>query len=260
MINEQQFVATLAGLQELLPMGKTLSEPALVLAWALFPLQAKTELAPAHLLYAVQQRVLDPEPAREQAITQQLLRYLYPLADGMPALDRGLRSDLAQRMAAPERFHALTVPRPETTAVAELQAQRLLPPSSPQGAVDAICQVTRPLLLAARAAQETNPGEPSPFSEGQLALGAVLAAASLIGRCSLEALQRPDGEPDLAHEWIRTHPLGWQAMQNAARQEAVQASQASGAASTSPGQTSPGRSSRPVGSRSFQAMTDLLAA
>ncbi len=219
MINEQQFVATLAGLQELLPLGKTLSEPALVLAWALFPARAKAELELEHLLFAVQQRVLDPEPAREQAITQQLLRYLYPLANGMPAVERGLRRDLQQRLAAPDWFHPLSVPRPETTAVAELQARRLLPPSAGDGAVEEIRRISRPLVLAARSVQEVNPGEPSVFSEGQLALGAVLAAACLIGRWPLAALRNDDGQPDLAHEWIRTHPLGWQVMQQAAAQQ-----------------------------------------
>ncbi len=117
MINIKQFHAAVTSLMQLLPMSKQLTGSALTMAWDTFPERAKIDLTDEILLYAVQQRVLDPEPPKGMAPHVALLRYAYPVdrtirrergedvISDQPMVDRGLRKDLAQRMAAPDRFH-----------------------------------------------------------------------------------------------------------------------------------------------------------
>ena len=117
MISLQQFQVAITSLNQILPMAKPLSAAALVMAWDTFPERAKIDLTDEILLYAVQQRLLDPEPPKGVAPHVALLRYCYPVdrtvrrergedvISDQPMVDRGLRRDLAQRMAAPDRFH-----------------------------------------------------------------------------------------------------------------------------------------------------------
>lgn len=117
MISLQQFQVAITSLMQILPMAKPLSAAALVMAWDTFPDRAKLDLTDEILLYAVQQRVLDPEPPKGMAPHVALLRYAYPVdrtirrergedvISDQPLVDRGLRKDLAQRMAAPDHFH-----------------------------------------------------------------------------------------------------------------------------------------------------------
>jgi len=116
-INIKQFHAAVTSLMQLLPMSKQLTGSALTIAWDTFPERAKIDLTDEILLYAVQQRVLDPEPPKGMAPHVALLRYAYPVdrtirrergedvISDQPMVDRGLRKDLARRMAAPDRFH-----------------------------------------------------------------------------------------------------------------------------------------------------------
>jgi hypothetical protein len=116
-ISLQQFQVAITSLMQILPMAKPLSAAALVMAWDTFPERAKIDLTDEILLYAVQQRVLDPEPPKGLAPHVALLRYVYPVdrtirrergedvTSDQPMVDRGLRRDLAQRMAALDRFH-----------------------------------------------------------------------------------------------------------------------------------------------------------
>ena len=117
MINIKQFHAAITSLMQLLPLSKQLTGSALTMAWDTFPERAKIDLTDEILLYSVQQRVLDPEPPKGMAPHVALLRYAYPVdrairrergedvISDQPMCDRGLRKDLAQRMAAPDRFH-----------------------------------------------------------------------------------------------------------------------------------------------------------
>ena len=117
MINSRQFHAAVTSLMQLLPMSKQLTGSALTMAWDTFPERAKIDLTDEILLYAVQQRVLDPEPPKGVAPHVALLRYVYPVdrtirrergedvISDQTMCERGLRRDLAQRMAAPDRFH-----------------------------------------------------------------------------------------------------------------------------------------------------------
>lgn len=92
---------------ECLPMQRSISSDGLVFAWLSFPEAAKQELEPIHLAYACTQRILDPAPDLNRAIHIQLLLYLYPVINGIPATDRGLRQDIAERMKSPHQFHPL---------------------------------------------------------------------------------------------------------------------------------------------------------
>ena len=117
MITIEDFQVAVSSLLQLLPMQRALDPAALLLAWDTFPERAKIDLTDEILLYAVQQRVLDPEPPKGIAPHVNLLRYCYPVdrtvrrergeevISDQPMVDRGLRRDLAQRMAAPDRFH-----------------------------------------------------------------------------------------------------------------------------------------------------------
>lgn len=107
-LNHTAFLNVLQGLSELRPRGKTVSEQGLTLAWLTFPERAKAELTPALLGYAAQQLCLDPEPDLDRPLHIQLLRYVYPLRDGVPQLGRGLRHDIEERRRNPQEFHPLT--------------------------------------------------------------------------------------------------------------------------------------------------------
>ena len=140
MISLQQFQVAITSLMQILPMAKPLSAPALVMAWDTFPERAKIDLTDEILLYAVQQRILDPEPPKGVAAHVALLRYAYPVdrtirrergeevVSDQPMVDRGLRRDLAQRMTAPDRFHDPAPARQEQA----LPRQPQLPAGSTQ--------------------------------------------------------------------------------------------------------------------------------
>ena len=136
MISLEEFQAALSGLQNLLPMARPLGAAAMVLAWDSFPLQAKADLTDEILLFAIQQRLQDPTPPRDVAPHLSLLRYCYPcertirrergeeVITDSPILERGLRKDLAQRMAAPDRFHDTGPSRIEQAPAPQLPAGR----------------------------------------------------------------------------------------------------------------------------------------
>ena len=128
MIECEEFMAFMSGMQQLNPMAKVLSESALVTAWRLFPDRAKLDLDDEMMLYAAHQLMLDPDRPRDVEPHMALLRYLYPVKRStrtergqevvtiLPIYDRGLRHDLAYRMANPEQFHELVRTFPEHTS------------------------------------------------------------------------------------------------------------------------------------------------
>jgi hypothetical protein len=121
MLTAPDFINALAGLIECLPHHKALSERGLAFAWSSLPPQAKADLSPPLLAYATTQRLLDPEPRQQLAIHIQLLAYLYPLHNGVPFVQQGLRPDLQRRIQQPGVFHPL-ITHPEH--------QRALPPAA----------------------------------------------------------------------------------------------------------------------------------
>lgn len=132
MLNAPDFLSLLAGLIESLPMHKALSERGLAFAWSSLPAAAKQQLNQQHLAFAATQRILDPEPRTHLAIHIQLLAYLYPLSNGVPAVDQGLRLDLDQRMAEPDRFHPLSTPAEHRRVLLPGEPQPLPPESAEQ--------------------------------------------------------------------------------------------------------------------------------
>ena len=113
----RDFAPAMGFLCEMLPMQRALSDEALAMAWETMPGAAKIHLTQESLAFAVKQRLVDPAPPKDQALHVQLLRYVFPLertvrrergeevnADRV-LLENGPRADLAERMAAPDRFH-----------------------------------------------------------------------------------------------------------------------------------------------------------
>ena len=99
MITLEDFQAAITSLLQLLPMQRQLTPSALVMAWDTFPQQARAELDCEMLRFAIAQRLMDPEPPKDQAPHIAMLRYLYPLEHNHATFGRGLRPDLAERMA-----------------------------------------------------------------------------------------------------------------------------------------------------------------
>jgi hypothetical protein len=91
MIESEHFFAALHVLSEVLPYQKQLSPETRGALWELFPPEAKRDLTPADLQWAVSQRLIDPNPPREMAVSFVFLHYLYPKRDGWPAFDAGPR-------------------------------------------------------------------------------------------------------------------------------------------------------------------------
>jgi len=114
-ITLEEFQAAITSLLQLLPMQRPLTPAALVLAWDTFPASAKRDLTGEVLRFCVGQRLMDPAPPKELAPHLALLRYAYPLENDRPATERRLRSDLAERMAAPDHFHDPAPVRHEQT-------------------------------------------------------------------------------------------------------------------------------------------------
>lgn len=135
MITIEDHHAALTTLMQLLPMSRQLTGAAMTMAWETFPERAKLDLTGEALLFAVQQRMLDPQPPKDMAPHIALLRYVYPVnrtthrergeevINDHPMVERGLRRDLAKRMADPGQFHELVrslpqQPRPEPPRLA----------------------------------------------------------------------------------------------------------------------------------------------
>lgn len=116
-ISMRDFAPALGFLAEMLPMQRALSDEALAMLWETVPNAAKIHLSPDSLAFAVRQRLLDPAPPKEQALHVCLLRYVFPVERTLRRergeevvcdrvlLEAGPRSDLAERMAQPDRFH-----------------------------------------------------------------------------------------------------------------------------------------------------------
>ena len=131
------------------------------LAFLTLTARAREELTKSDLIYAAQQLFLDPEPLDELAPHIALLRYLYPCRGRSPCLDRGLRSDLRQRQAAPGTFHPLQPMPAEHRPFALPPAKAIQPPARTRAeriasllALAAATGVTDPLQPAVAAAPE----------------------------------------------------------------------------------------------------------
>lgn len=131
MIESEHFFAALHVLSEVLPYQKQLSPETRGALWELFPQEAKRDLTPADLQWAVSQRLIDPNPPREMAVSFVFLHYLYPKRDGWPAFDAGPRRLDPQASVRDERkvFRAEDVlSRPRSLSAGEFAAHYLQQP------------------------------------------------------------------------------------------------------------------------------------
>lgn len=130
-ITMRDFAPAMGFLCEMLPMQRALGDEALAMAWETLPNAAKIHLSQESLAFAVKQRLIDPQPPKEQALHISLLRYLFPvdrtirrergeeLISDRVLIEAGLRPDLAERMQAPDRFHDPAPVRQEQAAAAD---------------------------------------------------------------------------------------------------------------------------------------------
>lgn len=129
MISNDDFQAAMTGLLQMLPMHRQMTGPALVLAWDTMPITARLQLDVESLQWACSQRLMDPNPPKELALHLSLLRYVYPLENDRAKVELGLRQDLAERMADPDRFHDPAPARQEYQQAKRLPASGFWHPS-----------------------------------------------------------------------------------------------------------------------------------
>jgi hypothetical protein len=154
-ISSDDLFDVLESLSSLQRFAKKLTSDDHTFAFLTFPQQARQELSKAHLIFAAQQLLLDPEPVPDMALHMALLRYLYPCQGISPCVGRGLRSDLPQRLAAAGTFTPLQPVPAEHRAFALPPAQAIQPP--PKTRAERI----ESLLALAAATGVVNPLEPA---------------------------------------------------------------------------------------------------
>lgn len=110
-MNPTTFALGLRSLAASLPYGKRMEDDEAKFLWLTLPQTVKDTVTDQMWAYAIAQRRMDPAPDKDLSIEMQLLRYLFRIRDGMPALDWGLKPDLAERMAQGGTFHP-AVPLP----------------------------------------------------------------------------------------------------------------------------------------------------
>jgi hypothetical protein len=154
-ISSDDLFDVLESLSSLQRFAKKLTGDDHTFAFLTFPQQARQELNKAHLIFAAQQLLLDPEPVPDMALHMALLRYLYPCQGISPCVGRGLRSDLPQRLAAAGTFTPLQPVPAEHRAFALPPAQAIQPP--PKTRAERI----ESLLALAAATGVVNPLEPA---------------------------------------------------------------------------------------------------
>ena len=104
----QSFALGLRTVSGFLPYAKKLADDEIKFLWLLIPQQVKDDVSDEVWAYACNQRLLDPNPDKEQALHLQLLKYVYRVRDGQPAFDWGFKEDLPQRMKAGAVFQGPT--------------------------------------------------------------------------------------------------------------------------------------------------------
>jgi len=154
-ISSDDLFDVLESLSSLQRFAKKLTGDDHKFAFLTFPQQARQELNKAHLIFAAQQLLLDPEPVPDMALHMALLRYLYPCQGISPCVGRGLRSDLPQRLVAAGTFTPLQPVPAEHRAFALPPAQAIQPP--PKTRAERI----ESLLALAAATGVVNPLEPA---------------------------------------------------------------------------------------------------
>lgn len=105
MITPADFNTAMQAVQSLLPFGRNLPPSAITLAWETLPPEAKHDLTPAMLRYAVGQFLLDPDRPRDCPTHLAMLRYVYRLENDWPNFRWGLKQDLSDRMRNPAILH-----------------------------------------------------------------------------------------------------------------------------------------------------------
>lgn len=118
----QTFALGLRTVSGFLPYAKKLADDEIKFLWLLIPQQVKEQITDEMWAYACNQRLLDPNPDKEQALHVQLFKYVYRVRDGQPAFEWGLKEDLPRRMALGGTFHTPALPSSNRQQYEELVA------------------------------------------------------------------------------------------------------------------------------------------
>lgn len=185
MISQKTFLGALAELSALMPRQRQFTPESLVSAWDFLPSAAKSALTDEALEFAVRQRMLDHrESTKDIPLHLSLCQYIFPLSDGVPNFAAGLRKDLHQRMADPDRFHdptrSLQIVRPKTLAGGDQSwhPSQLSPEERRAGLERALADLMR---MKERGAPTT------PLRASEAAMGERLFAAVVAGFTPLDA-------------------------------------------------------------------------
>jgi len=122
----QSFALGLRTVSGFLPYAKKLADDEIKFLWLLIPQQVKDDVSDEVWAYACNQRLLDPNPDKEQALHLQLLKYVYRVRDGQPAFDWGFKEDLPQRMKAGAVFQGQQATQPAFLPVDDGPTHHLL--------------------------------------------------------------------------------------------------------------------------------------
>mgnify|MGYP006271009337 FL=1 len=122
----QSFALGLRTVSGFLPYAKKLADDEIKFIWLLIPQHVKDDVSDEMWAYACNQRLLDPNPDKEQALHLQLLKYVYRVRDGQPAFDWGLKEDLPQRMKAGAAFQGQQATQPTLLPVDDGPTHHLL--------------------------------------------------------------------------------------------------------------------------------------
>jgi hypothetical protein len=122
----QSFALGLRTVSGFLPYAKKLADDEIKFLWLLIPQQVKDDVSDEVWAYACNQRLLDPNPDKEQALHLQLLKYVYRVRDGQPAFDWGFKEDLPQRMKAGAVFQGQQAAQPALLPVDDGPTNHLL--------------------------------------------------------------------------------------------------------------------------------------
>jgi len=122
----QSFALGLRTVSGFLPYAKKLADDEIKFLWLLIPQQVKDDVSDELWAYACNQRLLDPNPDKDQALHLQLLKYVYRVRDGQPAFDWGFKEDLPQRMKAGAVFQGQQATQPALLPVVDGPTYHLL--------------------------------------------------------------------------------------------------------------------------------------
>jgi len=105
MLDSTLYAKVIKAATQIDPFGKKIDDESIGLMYLTLDDRVKQSVTNEMLIYALKQHRLDPAPDKSLNIEQQILQHIYRCENGAPNIKWGLKQDLQQRMASPDRFH-----------------------------------------------------------------------------------------------------------------------------------------------------------